>query len=153
MGLMHDCGKGPVGLDTVAFIYFIQEHSRFLPLLRPLFTAVDDGRLRAVTSSITLLEVLVAPYRAGDSGLARNYELLLTSSRGIDLVAIDQVQLRAAAALRARSRLKTPDALQVAAALSRGCTAFVTNDANLRSAAGMRILQLNDYVASRSYVP
>jgi predicted nucleic acid-binding protein len=146
MGLMQDCGKGPVGLDTVAFIYFIQEHPRFLSLLRPLFTAVDDGRLRAVTSSITLLEVLVAPYRARDFALASSYELLMTCSRGIEMVAIDNVQLRAAAALRARARLKTPDALQLAASLSRGCTAFVTNDADLRTTADLRILQLGDYV-------
>ncbi len=29
MGLIADLGRGPVGLDTVVFIYFIEEHPRF----------------------------------------------------------------------------------------------------------------------------
>ena len=29
MGLMNDIGRGPVGVDTVIFIYFIEEHPRF----------------------------------------------------------------------------------------------------------------------------
>jgi len=37
MGLMADVGRGPVGVDTAIFIYFIEEHPRFLPLVEPLF--------------------------------------------------------------------------------------------------------------------
>ena len=66
MGLMADLGRGPVGVDTVIFIYFIEEHPQFLPLLEPLFREVDNGRREVVTSALTLLEVLVVPYRSGD---------------------------------------------------------------------------------------
>jgi hypothetical protein len=31
MGLMRDVGKGAVALDTLGFIYFIEEHTLFLP--------------------------------------------------------------------------------------------------------------------------
>ena len=44
MGLMADLGRGPLGVDTIIFIYFIEEHPRFLPLLEPLFREVDSGR-------------------------------------------------------------------------------------------------------------
>ena len=51
-----------------------------------------------------------------------------------------------AAQLRAMEGLKTPDALQVAAALQAGCTAFVTNDRKIPSVGGLRVLQLRDYL-------
>lgn len=146
MGLSRDVGPGPVALDTTAFIYFIEEHPRFLHLVEPLFRAADAGRLELATSSLTLLEVLVVPYRAGDVALADRYEALLTRSRGLRLVDLDRGQLRAAALLRARHRLKAPDALQLAAALSAGCTALVTNDRDFPPLPGLRVLQLRDYL-------
>src|SRR2546429_4535150 len=80
MGLMADLGRGPVGVDTVIFIYFIEEHPQFVPLLERLFREVDNGRRELVTSALTLLEVLVVPYRSGNHLLAGRYEALLTKS-------------------------------------------------------------------------
>jgi hypothetical protein len=56
----------PVAVDTVIFIYFLEEHHRFLGLVEPLFRDVDEGRIELVTSALTLPEVLVVPYRNGD---------------------------------------------------------------------------------------
>ena len=44
MGLIADLGRGPVGLDTAVFIYFIEEHPRFFPVVAPVFSAVAAGR-------------------------------------------------------------------------------------------------------------
>ena len=143
---MKDLGAGPIALDTVVFIYFIEEHPSFLPLVEPIFSAVDSGRWEAVTSGLTLLETLVVPYRAGNASLADRYEALLTRSRGIRLVDLDRPLLRAAAQLRAVVRVKTPDALQLAAALSAGCTAYLTNDRAIPGIPGLRVLQLSDYL-------
>ena len=98
-----------------------------------------------VTSALTLLEVLVVPYRAGDRPLAERYEQLLTRSRGIRVIDLSRDQLRDAAEIRAATGVKTPDALQLAAAIGSGCTAFVTNDRRLPKIAGTRVLQLADY--------
>lgn len=43
MGLMNDIGPGPVGVDTAIFIYFIEEHPRFLRVIEPLFREADKG--------------------------------------------------------------------------------------------------------------
>jgi predicted nucleic acid-binding protein len=145
MGLMQDIGSGPLALDTVTFIYFIEEHEQFLPIVEPVFAAIDDGTLEGVTSAVTLLEVLVVPYRAGDAALAQRYETILTRSRGLQLVDLDRAQLRAAAQLRAVTSSKTPDALQIAAALATGCKVLLTNDRHLH-APGLRVLQLRDYL-------
>lgn len=145
MGLMADLGRGPLGVDTAIFIYFIEEHPKFLPLIEPLFRAVDEGRLEMITSSLTLLEVLVVPYRTGDHLLATRYESILVRSRGVHIADISRDHLRAAAQLRATTGVKTPDSLQLVAALAGGCTAFLTNDRALPSIPGMRLLQLASY--------
>jgi predicted nucleic acid-binding protein len=143
--LMADLGRGPVGLDTAIFIYFIEEHPRFLPLVEPLFREADKGRRELVTSALTLSEVLVVPYRSGDYLLAKRYEALLTQSRGVHIAEISRDHLRAAAQLRAATGVKTPDALQLVAAMSAGCSAFLTNDRDLPALSGLRILQLSSY--------
>jgi predicted nucleic acid-binding protein len=145
MGLLDDLGPGPVAIDTAIVIYFIEEDSRFLPLVRPIFVAADEGRLELVTSAPTLMEVLVMPCRAGNAALAERYEGLLARGRGIRLIDITLGVLRNAAQLRAVTGIRTPDALQLAAALSAGCSAFVTNDRRLPSLPNMRVLQLNAY--------
>lgn len=64
MGLIADLGDGAVAIDTSIFIYLIEEHPTFLPLIRPLFEQADAGKRELITSAVTLLEVLVGPFRA-----------------------------------------------------------------------------------------
>ena len=66
MGLIADLGPGSIGVDTAIFIYFIEENPRFLPAVVPLFQEADQGKRDLLTSALTLLEVLVVPYRAGN---------------------------------------------------------------------------------------
>jgi predicted nucleic acid-binding protein len=145
MELMADLGRGSVGVDTAIFIYFIEEHPRYVPLIEPLFSEADKGRRELVTSALTLLEVLVVPYRAGDHLLAERYAALLTHSRGVRVEEISREHLRAAAHLRAATGAKTPDALQLVAALGGGCRTFLTNDRKFPAIGGLRVLQLDSY--------
>jgi uncharacterized protein len=149
MGLIADLGPGPIALDTSIFIYFIEEHPDYLPHLVPVFSAVASGKLEIATSAVTLLEVLVVPYRTGDLSLAARYEALLTRSRGLHLVEIDGFQLRAAAQIRAHYRIRTPDALQLAAALSKRCSALLTNDREIPEMPSLRTIQLKAYLTKR----
>ena len=95
-----------------------------------------------VTSALTLLALLVVPYRSGDHLLAERYEALLTRSRGVHVAEISRDHLRAAAQLRTITGVKTPDSLQLVAALGTGCATFLTNDRDLPTIPGLRILQL-----------
>lgn len=145
--MIEDAGGGPVALDAAPFIYYVEEHASFTKLIEPILQGAEEGRLALVTSTLTLLEVLVAPYRAGDGALARRYEAILSDSPSLTLVPLDLGQLRNAARLRATHvSLKVPDALQLSAALSTGCSAFVTNDRRLPRIPGLKVLKLSDYV-------
>ena len=137
MGLIDQIGNGSVAVDTAIFIYLIEEHPQFLPEILPLFREADEGKRQLVTSALTLLEVLVVPYRAGNRVLAERYEALLTRSRGIR----PREQLRAAAQLRAATGVRTPDALQLVAAISQGCVTFVTSDGRLPAIPGLNVVR------------
>ena len=96
-----------------------------------------------MTSAVTLVAVLVLPLRNRNTELAKRYELLLTHGRGLRLVEIDIGQLRLAAEIRARRGIRTPDAPQLAAALTMRCATFVTNDKRLQTLPGLQVLQLD----------
>jgi predicted nucleic acid-binding protein len=148
MGLIEDVGRGPVAIDTAPFVYFIEEHPDYLPVVLPLFQAVDQGRVAALTSELTLLEVLVVPYRSGDIALAERYEAVLARGRGLKMKALTRSLLKGAAMLRARTGLKIPDSIQLAAALAGRCTALVTNDRDFKQVDGLKVLQLRNYLVT-----
>jgi predicted nucleic acid-binding protein len=60
------------------------------------------------------------------------------------LILIDSAVAERAADLRARHNLRTPDALQIAAALETGCQAFLTNDTQLKRVTELRVLILDE---------
>ncbi len=103
-----------------------------------------------MTSSLTLLEVLVVPFRFANSALIERYETLLTKGRGLRMVDLDRDFLRAVAQVRAATRVKTPDAMQLAAALSAGCNTFLTNDDRIPNVPGVRVLCLDTYLSQGS---
>jgi predicted nucleic acid-binding protein len=143
--LIEALPEGPVAIDTAIVIYFAERNERYIGAVRPLFEAADRGEVELVTSGVTLLEVLVVPYRAGDAALARRYEGLLTRSRGLTLVDLDRPIVRGAAQLRATHRLRTADALQMAAGLARRCGSFLTNDRKLPSLPNLPVFQLREH--------
>jgi predicted nucleic acid-binding protein len=106
--------------------------------------SVDAGAFLAFSSVITLTEVLTQPRRAGNVVLVAAYRRLLLNSKNHALVHINVEVAEKAAELRAAHNLKTPDALQVAAAIIAGCDAFLTNDARLSRVTELRVLVLDD---------
>ena len=145
VGLIATLGAARVAVDTAVFVYFIEEHPRYLPIIAPFFGQVDAGTREIATSALTLLEVLVVPYRAGDLVLADRYEAVFSRSRGLRMIEIDRAQLRTAAQIRAIHGVRTPDALQLAAAFSAQCAIFLTNDRRLPSLPGLRVVHLDDF--------
>jgi predicted nucleic acid-binding protein len=143
MGIIEQITSGPIGLDTCIFIYFIEETQDYLNLILPIFEAIDKGHCIGVTSGITLIETLVVPLRQSNKKLADQYECLLTNSRGIKMIDLDKMLLREAAYLRATYSIKTPDALQLAAAKLSRCPVFVTNDRRLPTIEGISIIYLS----------
>ena len=118
-------GVTRLGLDTVSFIYFVEARQPHLSLVDAVIHQIDRGDFRGITSVVTLTEVLVHPFLHNDHMLQQEDRDLLLNSRNFETVGIDVALAEHAAELRARYRLLTPDALQLAAAIARGCEAFL----------------------------
>ena len=137
-------GHTLVGLDTPVFIYHFEAHPRYLPVTQDLLAGVQAGRWSAVTSTVTIMEVAVRPWQLDRPAVAREYEVLLSYFPNLDVVDITRDVARRAAQLRADYRLRPADALQVAAALLHGATAFVTNDRLLARVDALAIIFLDE---------
>lgn len=133
-----------LGFDTAPVIYFVEAHPRYDALVTEVFQRVASGVLGGITSVITLTEVLVHPLRQRDTRLSDEYRSLLLTSGDFHTLPIDAGVADQAAELRAGYGLRTPDALQIAAALAAGCTAFLTNDARLQRVTELRVLVLDE---------
>lgn len=134
-----------VGVDTAPFIYFIERHRDYHSLLHTFFTALDEGQFAAVTSTITLAEVLVHPFRRNKNNLVRQYRDILLGAEHLSTLTVTPAVATRAAQLRAAHNLRTPDALQLATALLGGATFFLTNDMALRAFPHLTVILVNDF--------
>jgi predicted nucleic acid-binding protein len=99
--------------------------------------AVLTGSHTVVTSELTLSEVLVAPWRLGDSALADIYLSLFDRPDLIEAIPVTRDVLLQAARLRSASALRLPDAIHVATASIAACSAMVSSDKRLKLPANM----------------
>ena len=135
-----------VGLDTPVFIYHIEGATRFAEPAGVALNELARGAFVGVTSVLTLMEIAVKPLQMGRPDVAEEYDILLANFPNLAVVPIDRPTSRRATELRARHRLRPADALQVAACLERGTTAFLTSDRDLRRITELDVLILEDYV-------
>jgi predicted nucleic acid-binding protein len=135
-------GITALGFDTAPLIYFVERHTNYLDLMRAIIQRVDSGKVAGYSSVVTLTEVLTQPMRLNNSVLETEYRELLLNSRNFALAVITTQVAERAAGLRAKYSLRTPDALQIAAALETGCQAFLTNDLELKRVTELQVLVL-----------
>ena len=141
-------GAGIVGLDTSIFIYHLEANPTYAPLTKTVFENMEKGKLKGITSAITLMELTVLPWRMGHENVAREYEAVLVNFPNLSIVDIDVNVARLAAKLRADYSVSPADALQVAASLQAGAKTFLTNDKRLFGLQTViEILILDDFVA------
>lgn len=136
-----------VGLDTAPVIYFIERNPKYIGTVRPFFESLDEGRFLAVTSTITLAEVLVHPLRLNDISLAKNYKEILLEAENLDTFPLSPNIATEAARIRAKHDLRTPDAVQLATAASANASHFLTNDSRLPTLPGLKILVVDDLLS------
>jgi predicted nucleic acid-binding protein len=126
-------GHKRILLDTSIWIYHLEQHAEHGPAATRVIEGLEQGKFRGITSELTLLELTVQPLRLGRQDAADDYELLLDYFPNLELIPVSREILLDAAALRARQRLRTPDAIQIATALRADATLAVTNDKAWRS--------------------
>ena len=133
MGRIDELAGTTVYLDTNVFVYAVEGFAEYRAFLTELFAAIDRGEVTAVTSELTLAEVLVEPLERGRDDVVAIYEEMLQTSDHLVVAPIDRPVLFAAAEQRAVLGISLADAIHVATALLSGCSILLTNHRRLRA--------------------
>jgi predicted nucleic acid-binding protein len=121
-----------VYVDANILIYIVEGNKALASELKQIVEALDAGVLQAVTSELTLAEVLIGPLRMRDLQVADTYRALLRSSKVLRTVPVSVAILERSAAIRCNSMTALPDAIHLATAELAGCKYFLTEDRQLR---------------------
>jgi predicted nucleic acid-binding protein len=137
-----------VYLDANVFIYALEADAARRQPIQSLLLALREHPGAAITSELTLAEVLVKPEKDRNFDLKRRYLELLVWSSAVELrplsrnVLIESAQYRAVAFPeqpdpREDRRNFLPDAIHIVTAVQGRCRYFLANDTRLRLPAGM----------------
>jgi predicted nucleic acid-binding protein len=135
-----------IGIDTMVFIYHLEDHPDYSHATERIFEAVEHGKYNAVTSVITLIEILVKPKRDGNLTVAKDYKDLLQTFPNFKIFDLDVKISDIASDLMAKYGIKTPDAIQIATTICGGSKSFITNDESLKKVEEISVLLLDDIV-------
>ena len=136
-----------IGLDTSVFIYELDATPGYRELVGPIFRWIEGPRGHAMTSTVTMLELLVQPYRDGDLDRVNRFYASLSTYPNLDWIPHTLAIADQAARLRAMHGLHTPDAIQAATALSAQVSGFITNDAAFSRVPELDVLLLDDLIS------
>jgi predicted nucleic acid-binding protein len=121
-------------IDTNIFLHVINREEPYFNDSTALLDLVDDGRLFGVVSTISIAELSVGYYAAGDEAGLRRFQLHLLSSENYQLVDVDSSVAELAGKIRNETGLRLPDALIIASGLKAGVDSVVTCDEEFKKA-------------------
>lgn len=118
--------------DTNVYIYFYEQHPAYAKSIALLRNKMLQRGDELITSWVTVGEVQVQPTMVGNKSLAMALsDSIRRTARVLDFSA--QAAERYVD-IRATTKVKGPDAIQLACAASAGVELFVTNDSALHKA-------------------
>jgi predicted nucleic acid-binding protein len=117
--------------DSGPWIHWGEQNENFLTDLTPMMDSLAEGGLVVITSVLALIEVLTGTFRTRDEVRSRRYLKLFEATEGVEVLDVDREIAIAAARLRSRYGLRTPDAIHVATGVAAGASAFVTTGRRL----------------------
>lgn len=133
-----------VFIDTVPFIYYLERNPQYFDKAKMFFQSCYENKVNMVTSTITIEEYYVYPYKSGKVELIKNFEEFISSIE-IQVISIDRKIANQAAMVRAEFKdFKGMDALQIGTAIESGCDLFLTNDKQLRQEKRIKCITLDD---------
>ena len=120
--------RGRFVVDSAPVIYLLEDHPILASRFVRVFERAEAGHYELVITTVTLAEVLTGPLRTGDESKADAYREALTSSPAWRVVDLTAEIAHRAARVRARTRLRFADAVQVATAIHTSSLGLVTHD-------------------------
>lgn len=131
--------------DTAPFIYLIEGHPQFAPIVRDIFIHCQTNSVRLVTSVLTGLEFKTKPVQNNRMDIVNAFDELVLEAQ-IMTVPITAEVVEKALSLQARLfSLKAMDSMQLGAATIHRYDAFITYDKRLTQLNHLQIITLDQW--------
>jgi len=130
-----------VALDTNIFIYYLDKTSQHHTLAEQIIRKIASGKLRAVTSTLTLTELL--SFNASEEGI-KKLEREFSDIPNVNIQEVNLETAKIAARVRREYGIKLVDSIQLATALFSKSQTFITNDQRLKSFKELKITLLSE---------
>ncbi len=130
------------------FIYQVEANPKYAQATNEIFNWLAHPGHSAVTSAITITELLVRPYREKDRGLISQFYGLLSTFPNLEWLPLTLGIADLAARFRADYALRTPSAIQAATAVEGTATGFLTNDFSFERVHLFETLVLDTFISS-----
>jgi predicted nucleic acid-binding protein len=121
-----------VFLDTNIVIYYVENATGFGPRAIHHLNQLLAGGHAFAASDLVVMECRVHPIRRSDHPRLAQFDVFFANAK-LQVFSLTTAVCQRATLLRAAHSFKTPDALQLGAAIVHGCDRFLTADARLSS--------------------
>ncbi len=128
-----------IGIDTNIFIYYLQAHPSFGIASKTIFESLAQNKTKAVTSTITLAELLAID--AASAHLDMMQKLFLETPN-LTIIDMNQPIAIEAARIKRTYGYRLPDAIQLATSIYAKANLFITNDQKIQSCKEITIRKL-----------
>lgn len=135
-----------IGLDSMAYIYLLEEHPKFSILAENIFERAENNKLTIISSALVLIEVLTGLRKSKDQGLESEFRHIIGEFSYLEIYNVDKNLVNLVVDLRVRYNFKTPDAIHFATAIEHKADAFITNDGQFKKVKEIPIIYLGDYI-------
>ena len=132
-----------VYFDTNIFIYLFEGSPEYIEIIKPIMNLAELDEIKIFTSQLTLAELLVHPFKNQQTEKTQAYIEALNNPNFLSLEPITQDICIKTAEIQARHRIKLPDAVHIASALSSGCEVFLTNDKKIKSIPDLEMVYIS----------
>ena len=122
-------------LDSAPIIFLVEQAQPYATAVRRKLSAQG---LTLITSELTRMECRVKPLRNGDTALLQDFDDYFANSMA-EIIQLTRDVIDRATEIRAQFNFKTPDSIQLAAALVSNSEVFLTNDHRLNRFTGIAV--------------
>ena len=136
-----------ISIDSMIFIYFFEVDERYIKNVDILFDQIESGKIKAVTSVISLSETLSSSKLEQQKEKLMVFENFFYKTPYLETLDVSRDIAVEAAALRRKNKyLRLPDAVQIATGIISGADFFVTNDVRLEklSIKGIKVVLITE---------
>ena len=118
-------------IDTNVFLNIVYKERVLSERSSVFLRKVHAGKLKAITSSVTLLEIILDMVGSGFSDITEVAVASIEDLHNLEVVPLDHTMTKLAAEHVIKEKLTIHDAYHLATATSRKARAFVTRDEEL----------------------